>query len=190
MDPYRPEQWHDFFLMVGGGAAALTGLVVVAMSLHLDVIAGDPVLRHRARSILTGLAAVFMRCGLVLMGGQGGRWVATELFAVCAIISLAGVASYRQAVRGSRPVPRGSVYRTAGSITCYVSEMAGAVVLFAGSAAGLYVVAVAMVANFFFMISGSWLLLVGVTQDEALQQAREPAPAATQPSTSDSSRSS
>src|SRR5215472_16623795 len=94
MDPYRPEQWHDFFLMVRGGAAALTGLVVVAMSLHLEVIAGDPVLRHRARSILTGLAAVFMRCALALMGGQGGRAVASELFAVVALVTIAGVASY------------------------------------------------------------------------------------------------
>jgi hypothetical protein len=28
--------------MIGGGAAALTGLMVVAMSLHLEVIAADP----------------------------------------------------------------------------------------------------------------------------------------------------
>jgi hypothetical protein len=27
------DKWHDFFIMVGGGAAALTGLVFVAMSL-------------------------------------------------------------------------------------------------------------------------------------------------------------
>src|SRR5262249_43724142 len=78
VEPYSPERWHDFFLMVGGGAAALTGLVVVAMSLHLDVIVGDPALRHRGRSILTGLAGVFMRCALVLMGGQNGQAVAVE----------------------------------------------------------------------------------------------------------------
>jgi hypothetical protein len=171
VDPYRPDQWHDFFFMVGGGAAALTGLVVVAMSLHLDAIAGDPVLRHRARSILTGLTAVFMRCALVLMGGQGARAVAVELFVVCAVITAAGVASYRQVARGAERVPRASAYRTAGSITCYIVEMAGAAVLFAGSSRGLYVVAVAMVANFFFMISGSWLLLVGIGREETLTQA-------------------
>jgi len=73
MDPYQPAQWHDFFITVGGGAAALTGLVVVAMSLHLRVIAVDPALRHRARSILTGLAAAFMRCSLVLMGARTAK---------------------------------------------------------------------------------------------------------------------
>ena len=172
MDPYQPAEWHDFFLMVGGGAAALTGLVVVAMSLHLDVIARDAVLRHRARSILTGLAAVFMRCALVLMGGQTARAVGSEIAFVCAIVTAAGIGSFWRASRSSRFVPRASMYRTAGSIACYSVEMTGALALFAGASQGLYVVAVAMVANFFFMISGSWLLLVGVTEDETLGQRR------------------
>jgi hypothetical protein len=30
---YNASQWRDFFVMVGGGAAALTGLVFVAMTL-------------------------------------------------------------------------------------------------------------------------------------------------------------
>jgi hypothetical protein len=167
VDPYRPEEWHDFFIMVGGGSAALTGLVVVAMSLHLDVIAGDVALRHRARSILTGLAAVFMRCGLVLMGGQNGQAVALELFAVCVIITIAGIWSFLEVRRAAPMVPRASVYRTLGSSVCYLTEMLGALALFLGSAVGLYVAAVAMVSNFYFMISGSWLLLVGVSRDES-----------------------
>jgi hypothetical protein len=155
------------FVVVGGGSAALTGLVVVAMSLHLEVIAADPVLRHRARSILTGLAAVFMRCALVLMGGQSGRAVGAELLLVCAVITVAGIASYWQVTRTGRPVPWASRYRTLGSLACYSTEMLGAAILIGGSIVGLYVAATAMVASFFFMISGSWLLLVGVSRDEA-----------------------
>jgi hypothetical protein len=33
-----PTSWHDYFITVGGGAAALTGLVFVAMTLHLEDI--------------------------------------------------------------------------------------------------------------------------------------------------------
>src|SRR5216684_3720661 len=51
---YQPAEWHDYFITVGGGSAALTGLVFVAMTLHLEEITGDPVHRHRARTILTG----------------------------------------------------------------------------------------------------------------------------------------
>src|SRR5215470_13992379 len=139
MDAYRPERWRDFFIMVGGGSAALTGLVVVAMSIHLDVIVGDLALRHRARSVLTGLAAVFMRCGLVLMGGQNGQAVAVELFVVCAIIAVAGIWSFFEVRRAVATVPRGSLYRTIGGTSCYLAEMLGAAALFLGSGVGLYV---------------------------------------------------
>jgi len=36
--------WHDYFIVVGSGAAALTALVFVAMTPHLDDIVTDPVL--------------------------------------------------------------------------------------------------------------------------------------------------
>ena len=49
-DIFRPEQWNEFFVMVGG-AAALTGLVFVAMSLNLYVIFHDAT--HRARAVGT-----------------------------------------------------------------------------------------------------------------------------------------
>ena len=79
---FNAPLWHDYFVMVGGGAAALTGLVFVAMSLHLSDIVHNPAHRHRARTILTALTDVFVRCGLVLMGGQSGRAVGAELFVV------------------------------------------------------------------------------------------------------------
>lgn len=40
-DIYRLEVRHDFFVMISGAAAVLTGLVWVAMSLHLDLITKD-----------------------------------------------------------------------------------------------------------------------------------------------------
>jgi hypothetical protein len=82
---YRPEQWNNFFLLVGTGAITLTGLVFVAMSLNLKVIAADATHRNRAINTLTGLALVFMRCALVLMGGQNHRAIGAELFVICGI---------------------------------------------------------------------------------------------------------
>jgi hypothetical protein len=40
---YDSGQWSDFFVTVGGGAAALTGLVFVAMSMHLSEIVANPI---------------------------------------------------------------------------------------------------------------------------------------------------
>src|SRR4051812_49646177 len=50
-DIYRPDEWRDFFVMVGGGGAGLTRLVVVALSLNLPAILLDAV--PRAPSIRT-----------------------------------------------------------------------------------------------------------------------------------------
>ena len=48
-------------------------------------------------------------------------------------------------------------------------DQIGAVALFAGDARGLYVVSVGMMASFIFMVSGAWLLIVGVRREEAAQ---------------------
>jgi len=38
VDTYRPGEWHDFFTMVGGSAAVLTGLVFFALWLNVEVV--------------------------------------------------------------------------------------------------------------------------------------------------------
>jgi hypothetical protein len=162
---YDPSTWRDYFVMVGGGAAALTGLVFVAMTLHLDAIVHHPVHRHRARTILTGLTAVFLRCGLVLMGGQTRQAVAVELIGVLIVVEAILYRSTRDAFQAANT---GVLLRALGSFACLVTEQAGAVALFLGATWGLYVVGLGMMASFVFMVSGAWLLLVGV---EAVQSA-------------------
>jgi hypothetical protein len=160
---YQPALWHDYFVVVGGGAAALTGLVFVAMTLHLEEVTSDPVHRHRARTILTGLTAVFIRCALVLMGGQNGQAIAVELIAVLLIVEAILYSSIRQAARSA---DSGVLWRTIGSFACLVLEQIGALILFSGSAAGLYLVGLGMM-SFIFMVTGAWLLLVGVGTQRA-----------------------
>lgn len=164
---YDAAAWRDYFVMVGGGAAALTGLVFVAMTLHLQDIVHHPVHRHRARTILTGLTAVFLRCGLILMGNQGRQAVAIEIIGVLVIVE---VVLYRSLADAIRTRDQGVLVRGVGSFACLVLEQLGAAILFAGGAWGLYVVALGMLSSFVFMVTGAWLLLVGV---EATTEAHE-----------------
>ena len=158
------SQWHDYFVVVGGGAAALTGLVFVAMTLHLDDIVNHPVHRHRARTILTGLTAVFIRCGLVLMGGQSLQWVAVEIIGVLVVVEVVLYSS----TRAARDAADFSVLaRSVGSFATLVVEQLGAVIIFTGAAWGLYIVGLGMMSSFVFMVTGAWLLLVGVQATEA-----------------------
>ncbi len=181
---FEAAVWHDYFVMVGGGAAALTGLVFVAMSQHLSDIASNPTHRHRARTILTALTAVFVRCALVLMGGQTARAVGVEIFVVIVGVEVTVFRSLDEALRGSGAAQRGVLFRslnevlrgsgagqsgvlfrTLGYAACLIIEQTGAAILFFGHTWGLYAVGVGMIASFLFIVSGAWLLLVGVDSE-------------------------
>jgi hypothetical protein len=58
------------FVMVGGAAAVLTGLVFVAMSFNARVVVEDATHRYRAVGTLTGMTAAFVICALALLGKQ------------------------------------------------------------------------------------------------------------------------
>lgn len=158
-DIYKPELWTSFFTMVGGGVAALTGLVFVALSLNVGEMTKDATHKYRSINTLAGLTAVFVRCGLVLMGGQGHRAVGIDLFVIASLGAISFLYGFRQAFQfEAHP----SKQRLAVGCCLYFAELAGALVLILGSIVGLYIVAVALLLNVAFMISAAWLLVVGV----------------------------
>lgn len=84
-DIYHPEIWSNFFQLVGTGAAVLTGLVFVSMSLNLHVITKDVTHRYRAIGTLAGLIAIFMICAFAIMGGQNHIAVGSEWLIISSI---------------------------------------------------------------------------------------------------------
>jgi hypothetical protein len=163
-DVFKPEQWTNFFLLVGTGAVTLTGLVFVAMSLNLKVIAADATHRYRAINTLTGLALVFMRCALVLMGAQDHESVGAELFLVCGVSAAIFGKGYIRAIRMSSGL---RLSRIIGGSLVHLTEMFGAALLFFGYLPGLYIAALAIVASTCYMITAAWLLVIGAFRPEA-----------------------
>jgi len=157
-DIFRPEQWTDFFLLVGTGAVTLTGLVFVAMSLNLKAIAIDATHRYRAINTLAGLALVFMRCALVLMGSQHHESIGAELFIVSGISAAVFVRGYTSAIRMSNGL---TLSRIVGGSLVHLAEMVGAAIFFFGYLPGLYIAALAIVINTCYMITAAWLLVIG-----------------------------
>ncbi|MGP8207062.1 MAG: hypothetical protein ACLQVK_13605 [Acidimicrobiales bacterium] len=157
-DIFRPGQWDNFFLLVGTGAVTLTGLVFVAMSLNLKLIAIDATHRNRAINTLTGLALVFMRCALVLMGAQNHQSIGAELFAVSGISAAIFGTGYAKAIRMSSGL---RLSRIVGGSLVHLVEMTGAALFFSGYLPGLYIAAVAVVTNTCYMITAAWLLVIG-----------------------------
>ena len=161
---FRAGQWTDVFLLVGTGAITLTGLVFVAMSLNLKVIALDATHRNRAINTLTGLALVFLRCALVLMGAQDHRAIGAELFVVSGVSLAVFVRGYANAIRVGSGL---RLSRIVGGGLVHLAEMFGATLFYFGHLIGLYIAAIAIVTNTCYMITASWLLVMGAFDNAA-----------------------
>jgi hypothetical protein len=160
-DIYRPDEWRDFFVLVGTAAITLTGLVFVAMSLNLRAIVIDATHRNRAINTLTGLSLVFLRCALVVMGHQSHVAVGAQLLAVSGFSAAVFIRGYIMAIRLSTGLRRSRII--VGTLL-HAIEMIGATILLFGHLFGLYLAAGAMVANTCYMISAAWLLVVGALE--------------------------
>ena len=55
--------------------------------------------------------------------------------------------------------------RLAAGTMCYLAEVIGAIFLILGHSAGLYIAATASIVLFASLISGAWLLIIGVYED-------------------------
>jgi hypothetical protein len=161
-----PEQWSNFFILVGTGSATLAGLVFVALTINLRGVAKDATHRFRAINMLSGFTSVFVISALALMGHQPYLAIGVEWLIVSVLATVINTNGYIQAHRLRSSLYALSLFRIIGGSVCFLGQIAGSLLLILGVAAGIYVGAIALVANFFFFVSGAWLLILG-TLDKA-----------------------
>ena len=165
MAPYYPRDWHDFYVMAGGAAAALTGLLFVAMSLHSSAITRHPLYGGRAVATLISLMTILFISGAVLIPGQSALAVGIEvgLFALYRVI-----ATYRLARRIRHSyfagLSRGRRFlETTGVSIGNVLFVASAVSLMVGAGGGFYILAAVMPLMFGWNGYVAWVLLTEVS---------------------------
>lgn len=158
---YRPDEWSNFFVLVGTGSAALTGLVFVAISVNLRDVVKDATHTYRAINMLTGFTAVFILSSFALMGHQTHQTLGLEWLIVSSVAGAINTNGYIHgfSLAGSRYAL--SLFRVAGGSACYLAQIVGSAMLFLGTEWGVYLGAVGLIVNFYFLASGSWLLIVG-----------------------------
>jgi hypothetical protein len=165
--PFMLEQWSNFFVMAGSGAAALAGLIFVAMSINPAIIIGNVTHKNRAINMLTGFSAVFMACGCELMGDQSLQALGIEWFFLWLVATAIFIRGYTVAIRAGMSAIGLTAPRLAGGTLCYVAEIIAAIFLILGDAAGLTIAAIGIIVLFGFLISGAWLLIVGIYEEQA-----------------------
>jgi hypothetical protein len=161
-----PEQWNNFFVMVGGGAAALAGLIFVAMSINPQIIIRNSTHKNRAINMLTGFTAIFMASSLALIGNQNLGLLGFEWFVLWLIATVIFIRGYVIAIRSGMSSIGLTKPRLAGGTICYLAEVMSAIFLILGHSSGLYIAAVAIIVLFAFLISGAWLLMIGIYEEQ------------------------
>lgn len=158
---YNPEQWNNFFLLIGTGSATLAGLVFVAMTINLKGISKDATHRYRAINMLSGFTSVFIISSLALMGDQTYRTLGIEWLIVSLLAAAINTNGYIQAFKQHSSLYALSLFRMIGGSACYLGQIIGSLMLHLGSRTGIYISAIALIINFYFLVSGSWLLILG-----------------------------
>ncbi len=164
---YETGAWQNFFVMTGGAAAALTGLLFVAMSLHAKAIMANPFFIGRAVGTLMSLASQLLLSGAALLPGQpvwllGVEVEATALFFLAWLI--------RQIVTAEKDAPP-----VAATLTHQIMERGGGsawIILFNAAGlslifrfgGGLYLLAVVMFFMFAWNIYIAWVLITEVSE--------------------------
>lgn len=161
------EQWSNFFVMVGSGAAALAGLIFVAMSINHQIIIQNMTHKNRAINMLSGFTAIFMASGLALVGNQHPEVLGFEWLGLWLVATIIFIRGYVVAIRSGMSYIGLNIPRLAGGTLCYLAEVLGAILLIRGYSSGLYIAAVAIIVLFAFLISGAWLLMIGIYEDRA-----------------------
>jgi hypothetical protein len=136
------------------------------MTINLRGVARDATHRYRAINMLSGFTSAFVVSAFALMGHQTYRTLGLEWFAVALLAIAVNTNGYVQAFRQGGSLYALSPARMVGGSACYLGQLVGAAMAFFGRGAGLYVAATALVVNFYFLVSGSWLLILGTLAGE------------------------
>jgi hypothetical protein len=161
MSSYSPLTWHDFFLGTIGAAAALTGLLFVAISINLEQILKYPQLPGRAAGTLGILVSALVVSGFALAPGQGTRVLGTEISVVGAIVAARTLWAVRG--KGTPGEPRyWTIEHLATLLLPSIAFMVGGVSLLAGAGGGLYWVLAGVLLVFVSASINAWVLLVEI----------------------------
>jgi modulator of FtsH protease len=164
---YRPEAWHDLYIMLGGSSAALTGLFFVAMSIHLNEILRAPLLRVFARNNTIAMMESLVRAAFILMP-QDHRLLAAELIVVHGF----GLAMALNVVlRSSGNAPRTRTLRAGAIGLSSLLGIAGALSLILHWGGGMYVVTAAYLIFLCLVTSSAWALMTRVYRPEHRRRA-------------------
>jgi hypothetical protein len=161
------EKWSTFAEITGEAAAALIGLLFVAVSIRVNVIAASKELRNRAAQALSLFVTVLLVAIVLAIPDQaygvlGGELIALAVILTAVLFALEHRARSDAGGAGSQPVAKTLEAISPNSITS-VLLLASGVAVALGVHAGLYILVAPSIAALAGGVVSAWLLLTKVT---------------------------
>ncbi len=153
------EAWSEFGVTVAGAAGALAGLVIVAMSVNIEVIVSSKSLPSREGASVASLILAVV-AGLLLLVPDAQPWqYGAEVLAGTAVLwILQGLASV-QTYRNAHASKRMRAMQLLTGVLPPVAFTVGGLMLVAGAAGGVHVVALACILAIVVAVLSSWVTL-------------------------------
>ena len=158
------EGWSEFFVAVAGAAAALAGLIIVAMSVTIKEILASPSLPSRAAATISSMALILLLAIFGLIPHQTDVVLGVEVV-VASAVALVPVLVMAQRVFADttfRSEFWTRVFRVVVGIVPVALSLVGGFFVAAGSQTGLFLVAATIALVFVTSMLNAWVLLVEV----------------------------
>ena len=159
------DGWDSFAQVTGAAAAALIGLLFVAVSIRINVIARSSDLRNRAAQTLSLLGIVLL-VAIALSLPDQHRWVVGVEIIFVALVAAVTIRLLDRRANKQKSEQQIAHILDAISpniVVCVLVLAAGGLLVF-GLVAGLYVLAGATVIALVGGVVSAWLLLVRVVE--------------------------
>ncbi len=156
------EQWNDLFVASAGAAAALAGLLIVAMSVNVQVIISIPSMSSRAGTAIASLVLVAVVSICALIPGQSVVALGVEILITSAATLGVAADSAVRVLRVGRGTRAMALARGIVAALPVILFLIGAALLCADLPAGLYWIAAGVVSAFIVSALNAWVLLVEI----------------------------
>ena len=156
---YDPGAWSSFFAAEVSASAALTGLVIVAVSINLNRLLEERSLSGRAGETVVLLSGVLLLSTCVLVPAQPHWLLGAEILAVALMVGGGRMIILRRA--GRHPLEPKYVRELFLLGTALLFALAG-VSLILGVGGGLYLLVPAILLAIIGGVLNAWVLLVEI----------------------------
>jgi hypothetical protein len=163
MDVSIVTGWESFFVAMAGAAAALAGLIIVAMSVTIKEILASRSLPSRAMATIGSLVLIVIVSGLILIPGQAASPLGIELIvATVFALLLQGFSIVRITQERPRRPASENFFKFVFGVGQILPFAVGAVVVSLGSTLGVYWIAAGTLITIAYAMTNAWVLLVEV----------------------------